>query len=318
MKIQNIFNLLTRLTTSDEHQNSGLAVMVLAVLFNALGDYTLIFGHFGAPRLGLAGAGIASACSNLFSAAALLLVCLAMPSLKRFRILGQLGRHHGPHLKELFRLGIPIGLTTLFEAMLFNSAALMMGLFGVATLAAHQIAITIPSITFMVPLGIGLAATVRVGLGAGADDWVAARRAGFVAIGVAALFMTGTSALLLLFPEAIARLWLPGEPAGSPVIALTVTFLHVAAAFQIVDGLQVTASLALRGLKDARAPMWIAGGAYWLCGFPMCVALGFGLGMKGLGVWLGLAFALIVAAMALIWRFHTLSRSKIGAAQIQQ
>jgi MATE family multidrug resistance protein len=313
-----LFQVLRSFTVSVEHPLAALAVMVLAVLFNALGDYALIFGHFGAPRLGLAGAGIASACSNLFSAATLLAVCLAMPSLKRYRILSQLRRHHGPHLKELFRLGIPIGLTTLFEAMLFNSAALMMGLFGVATLAAHQIAITIPSITFMVPLGIGLAATVRVGLGAGADDAVAARRAGFVAIGIAALFMTASAALLLLFPEAIARLWLPEEPVGSPVIALTVTFLHVAAAFQIVDGLQVTASLALRGLKDARAPMWIAGGAYWLCGFPMCLLLGFGFGMKGLGVWLGLAFALIVAAVALLWRFHTLSRSKIRAAEIEQ
>ena len=310
-----IFQVLRSFTSSVGHPLAALAVMVLAVLFNALGDYALIFGHFGAPRLGLAGAGIASACSNFFSAAALLAVCLLMPSLKRYRILNQLGRHHGPHLRELFRLGIPIGLTTLFEAMLFNSAALMMGLFGVATLAAHQIAITIPSITFMVPLGIGLAATVRVGLARGADDAVAARRAGFVAIGVAALFMLVSSALLLLFPEAIARLWLPDEPAGSPVIALTVTFLHVAAAFQIVDGLQVTASLALRGLKDARAPMWIAGAAYWLCGFPMCLLLGFGFGMKGLGVWLGLAFALLVAAAALVWRFHALSRSQIRAAQ---
>jgi MATE family multidrug resistance protein len=147
---------------------------------------------------------------------------------------------------------------------------------------------------------------------------VAARRAGFVAIGIAALFMTVTSALLLLFPEAIARAWLPEEPPGSPVIALTVTFLHVAAAFQIADGLQVSASLALRGLKDARAPMWIAGGAYWLCGFPMCLILGFGFGLRGLGVWLGLAFGLFVAAAALVWRFHTLSRSQIRAAQIQQ
>jgi MATE family multidrug resistance protein len=155
-------------------------------------------------------------------------------------------------------------------------------------------------------------------VGAGANDAVAARRAGFVAIGIAALFMTVTSALLLLFPEAIARAWLPDEPPGSPVIALTVTFLHVAAAFQIVDGLQVSASLALRGLKDARAPMWIAGGAYWLCGFPMCLILGFGFGLKGLGVWLGLAFGLVVAAAALVWRFHALSRSQIRAAQIQQ
>jgi MATE family multidrug resistance protein len=313
-----LFQVLRSFTTAVDHPLAALAVMVLAVLFNALGDYTLIFGHFGAPRLGLAGAGIASACSNFFSAAALLAVCLLTPSLKRYRILGQIGRHHGPHLKELFRLGIPIGITTVFEAMLFNSAALMMGLFGVATLAAHQIAITIPSITFMVPLGIGLAATVRVGLGAGANDAVAARRAGFVAIGIAALFMAFSSGLLLLFPETIARAWLPGEPPGSPVIALTVTFLHVAAAFQIVDGLQVSASMALRGLKDARAPMWIAGGAYWLCGFPMCLVLGFGFGLRGLGVWLGLAFGLLVAAVALVWRCHALSRSQIRASEIQQ
>ncbi len=311
-----IFQVLRSFTTAVDHPLAALVVMVLAVLFNAVGDYALIFGHFGSPRLGLAGAGIASACSNLFSASALLAVCLRMPALKRYRILDHPTRPHRPHLAELFRLGIPIGLTTLFEAMLFNAAALMMGLFGVATLAAHQIAITIPSLTFMVPLGIGLAATVRVGLGAGAGDGVAARRAGFVAIVIAALFMTLTSVLLLLFPEPIARLWLPQEPPGSEVIALTVTFLHVAAAFQIVDGLQVTASLALRGLKDARAPMWIAGGAYWLCGFPMCLGLGFAAGLRGFGVWLGLAFGLFVAAAALLWRFNSLS--KIGAAQPEQ
>jgi MATE family multidrug resistance protein len=303
-----LFQVLRSFTTAVGHPLAALAVRVLAVLFNALGDYALIFGHFGLPRLGLPGAGIASACSNLFSAASLLGVCLAMPALRRFRILAQLGRRHGAHLRELFRLGLPIGLTTLFEAMLFNAAALMMGLFGVATLAAHQIAITIPSITFMVPLGIGLAATVRVGLARGAGDAVEARRAGFVAIGIAALFMTASSALLLLFPETIVRLWLPDEPPGSPVIALAVSFLHVAAGFQIVDGLQVAASLSLRGLKDARAPMWIAGGAYWLCGFPMCLVLAFPLGLKGFGVWLGLAFGLFVAAAALVWRFNALSQ----------
>ncbi len=310
-----LFQVLRSFTTAVDHPLAGLVVMVLAVLFNALGDYALIFGHFGLPRLGLAGAGIASACSNLFSAISLLAICLVTPSLKRFHILGHLRRLHGPHLRELFRLGIPIGLTTLFEAMLFNAAALMMGLFGVATLAAHQIAITIPALTFMVPLGIGLAATVRVGLGAGAGDGVAARRAGFVAVVIAALFMTLTSVVLLLFPEPIARLWLPQEPPGSEVIALTVSFLHVAAAFQIADGLQVTASLALRGLKDARAPMWIAGGAYWLCGFPVCIALGFGAGLKGFGVWLGLALGLFVAAAALLWRFNALSKPRSISGQ---
>ncbi|MBV9550799.1 MAG: MATE family efflux transporter [Alphaproteobacteria bacterium] len=313
-----LFQVLRSFTTAVGHPLAALAVMVLAVVFNGLGDYALIFGHFGLPRLGLPGAGIASACSNLFSAVSLLMVCVTMPALRRYRLLDHLARHHGPHLKELFRLGLPIGLTTLFEAMLFNAAALMMGTFGVATLAAHQIAITIPSITFMVPLGIGLAATVRVGLAHGAGDGVAARRAGFVAIIIAALFMAVSSVLLLLFPEAIAKLWLPQEPPGSPVIALTVSFLHVAAAFQIVDGIQVAAAMSLRGLKDARAPMWIAGGAYWLCGFPLCALLGFSAGLQGFGVWLGLAFGLLVAAVVLLWRFNALSRLEIGAAQPEQ
>jgi MATE family multidrug resistance protein len=191
-------------------------------------------------------------------------------------------------------------------------------------LAAHQIAITIPSLTFMVPLGVGLAATVRVGLAAGAGDIIAARRAGFVAMGVATLFMTVTSAILLLFPQAIAAAWFSNAADNADAIALTVVFLHVAAAFQIVDGIQVSAAMALRGLKDARAPMWIAGASYWLAGFPMCLALGFGLKMQGLGIWIGLAFGLAVAAALLAWRFLWLSRKmrdgeqQAGGDQAQQ
>jgi MATE family multidrug resistance protein len=147
-----------------------------------------------------------------------------------------------------------------------------------------------------------------VGLAAGAGDMIAARRAGFVAIGVATLFMTVTSAILLLFPQTIAGAWFSDAADNADAIALTVVFLHVAAAFQIVDGIQVSAAMALRGLKDARAPMWIAGASYWLAGFPMCLALGFWLKMQGLGIWIGLAFGLAVAAASLLWRFAWLSQ----------
>ena len=139
-----------------------------------------------------------------------------------------------------------------FEVALFNAAALAMGTFGIAALAAHQIAITIPSLTFMVPLGIGLAATVRVGLAAGAGDRIAARRAGFTAIAMGAAFMCAAALVLVLWPLQIATLWLPDSAANRDVLALAVTFLHVAAAFQLVDGIQVTASMSLRGLKDAQ------------------------------------------------------------------
>ncbi|HEX3756715.1 MAG TPA: MATE family efflux transporter [Rhizomicrobium sp.] len=306
------FQVLRNFATSVSRPAAPMIVMGLAVLFNAAGDYALIFGHFGLPRLGLPGAGVSSACSNLFSVLAMSVIILATPGLRRFRITKRLLRPDWTRLKEIFHLGVPIGLTTIFEVMLFNSATLAMGLFGTASLAAHQIAITIPSITFMVPLGIGLAATVRVGLAAGAGDRIAARRAGFTAMAMATVFMAFSSVLLLSFPRVIAQAWLPGG--NAQIIALAVVFLHVAAAFQIVDGIQVTAAMALRGLKDARAPMWIAGASYWLAGFPVCIALGFGLHWAGLGIWIGLAFGLLVAAITLGWRFAWLSRIRLAPA----
>jgi multidrug resistance protein, MATE family len=277
--------------------------MGLAILWNALADYGLIFGHFGLPRLGLFGAGLASASSNIFSFVMMLGVCLIVPALKRYHVLHRLWHPVWSCFGELLRLGLPIGITMVFEVALFNAAALVMGTFGIATLAAHQIAITIPSLTFMVPLGIGLGATVRVGLAAGANDLVAARRAGFTAIAMGAAFMCVTAVVLVLWPLEIATLWLPDSPANRDVLALAVTFLHVAAAFQLADGIQVTAAMSLRGLKDARGPMWLAGASYWLAGAPMCTWLAFGAGLKGLGIWLGLAFGLIVAAIALTTRF---------------
>ena len=305
------FMVLRSFSTALSRAVPPMVVMGLAILFNAADDYALIFGHFGLPRLGLLGAGLASASSNLFSFALMLVISLTAPSLKTYRILHHLMRPHARTLAELFRLGLPIGMTMVFEVSLFNGATLAMGAFGVATIAAHQVAITIPSLTFMVPLGIGLAATVRVGLAAGAGDAIAARRAGFTAIAMGGTFMCATAILLLLLPRTIATLWLPDVPDNREVLALAVSFLHVAAAFQLVDGLQVTAAMSLRGLKDARAPMWLAGASYWLAGAPMCALLGFELGLKGFGIWLGLALGLLVAAVLLTGRFILRSKRPI-------
>jgi len=309
------FQVLRSFSTALSRPLPSLVVMVLAILFNAVGDYGLIFGHFGLPQLGIMGAGLASAGSNLFSFAVMLAIMLTAKGLKDYRILHRLGRLHAATLAELFRLGLPIGMTMVFEVSLFNGATLAMGAFGTASIAAHQIAITIPSLTFMVPLGIGLAATVRVGMAAGAGDLKAARRAGFTAIGLGAAFMFMTAILILSFPRAIASLWLPDVAANNDVLALAVRFLYVAAAFQIADGMQVAASLSLRGLKDARMPMWLAGASYWLAGAPMCALLGFGLHMQGFGIWLGLAFGLFVAAALLTTRFVLLSKHPVAMEQ---
>ena len=305
------FQVLRSFSTALSRAVPPLVVMGVAVLWNAGFDYALIFGHFGFPKLGLYGAGLASASSNIFSFVAMLAVCLAVPALKRYRILHRLWQWHRQSFAELFRLGLPIGITMVFEVALFNGAALAMGVIGLSSLAAHQIAITIPSLTFMIPLGIGLAATVRVGMAAGAGDHIAARRAGFTAIGMAAIFMCCAALVLLLWPREIASLWLPDIPENAEVLTLAVSFLAVAAAFQLVDGIQVTASMSLRGLKDARGPMWLAGASYWLAGAPMCLILAFPLGLKGFGIWLGLAFGLLVAALTLTTRFVILSKKPL-------
>jgi MATE family multidrug resistance protein len=305
------FQVLRSFSTALSRPAAPLVVIAIAVLWNAGFDYALIFGHFGLPRLGLFGAGLASASSNIFSFLAMLAVCLSVPALKRYHVLHRLQHPHWPSFAELFRLGLPIGITLVFEVALFNGAALVMGTFGLASLAAHQIAITIPSLTFMIPLGIGLAATVRVGLAAGAGDQTAARRAGFTAIAMGASFMCVTALVLLLWPREIAVLWLPDDAANRDVLALAVGFLHVAAAFQLMDGVQVTAAMSLRGLKDTRGTMWLAGASYWLAGAPMGIALAFWAGMRGMGVWLGLAFGLAVAAVTLTARFALHSKETL-------
>jgi len=304
------YQVLRNYTTALSRPTAPLIVMGLSILFNALADYALIFGHFGFPRLGVLGSGIASSCSFAFGFLTMLLVIRLTPELRKYRILRRFQRPHWEKLAEVFRLGLPIGLTTIFEAMLFNSATLVMGTFGTAAVAAHQISLLIPSFTFMVPLGIAMAATVRVGLAAGARDREAVRRAGYSAIVIGAGFMSLMAIVLWTHPREIASLWLSDSPSSLQVIALAVVFLHVAAAFQIVDGIQVVTALSLRGLKDARAPMWIAGASYWLAGAPVGLILAFPLHMKGLGIWIGLAFGLFVAAASMVWRFWYLSRDR--------
>jgi MATE family multidrug resistance protein len=284
-----------------------MIVMMVTIFYNAAADYALIFGHFGAPKLGIWGAGIASASSYIFSFFAMLVVVNTTPLLKSYRIFRGFFEPHWEYLKEVFHLGMPMGLTMLFEGTLFNASLLLQGAFGTASVAAHQMSLNPPSITFMVPLGIATAATVRVGHAAGAGDREGVRRAGYAAMLLATAFMSLTALVLALFSRTIASLYIdPRVAQNAEAIALAMVFLRVAAAFQIFDGLQVVAALSLRGLKDARMPMYLAGASYWLVGFPSCVVFGFVLGLKGLGIWLGLAFGLLVAAVAMCWRFHYL------------
>ena len=302
------FLLLRNYVAALERPNSALWVMLATIIVNAIGNYALIFGHFGMPAMGLVGSGIASAFAHIFSFVVMLAIVRLTPALHQYRIMSNFLTPAWSKLSEVFRLGTPMSVTMTFEVGFFTSAALVMGTFGMASVAAHQIALNLASTTFMVPLGIAMAATVRVGLAAGSGDSEGVRRAGWTAIGISILFMMVSGGMIALFAEDVAQLYLPHSTENAAVIALTVVFLKVAAAFQLFDGIQAAAQMSIRGLKDAKSPMWICGISYWLIGFPVCFLLAFSFGLKGLGIWLGLAFGLFVAALALSTRFYYMTR----------
>lgn len=299
------FQVLRNFTAALGKPGAALWVMLASIGFNALVGWSLIFGHFGLPRLGLVGSGLATAGSAVFAFVAMLVVIWLTPSVRAYRIFRRFRNPVKAKFAEVLRLGLPMGLAMIFEAMLFNTMTLVMGSFGMTPVAAHQITLNIASITFMIPLGIGMASTVRVGLAAGRNDLAGARLAGFtaaaMAAGIAAVFGLG----MALFGRQLAGLYVNDQD----VVSLAATLLIVAAAFQIFDSLQVVGVLSLRGLKDARASMILAGVSYWLAGAPVSIGLGVLMGWHGLGVWIGLAFGLAVAAAAMGARFVWLTKT---------
>jgi len=309
------FLVLRNFTAALGRPRAGMWVMAATIAFNGLAGWTLIFGHFGAPRLGIVGSGLATALSAVFSFGCMIAIIQATPGLRAYRPFRRFARPAALKLKEVFRLGLPIGMTMIFEAMMFNAMTLVMGTFGAAALAAHQIALNVASILFMVPLGVGMASTVRVGLAAGRGDLEAARRAAITAGAMGGGFVALGGIGLVLLGRPIAGLYIGGRaPADLAVIAMTAMFLKVAAAFQIFDALQVVAAQSLRGLKDARAPMLIAGAGYWLIGAPASLLLGLVFHMRGLGLWIGMAIGLAAAAAALCARLAFLTRGRRQAA----
>lgn len=282
-----------------------LHVTSAGVVVNALADYALMFGHWGMPALGLVGAGIASSLVNAAMAAALLILICRKRRLRRFRIARTDLRPDRAILRDLFAIGLPIGATAFLEFGLFAAAALLMGILGTTQLAAHQIAVQCIFVSYMIPLGISHAATVRVGRGAGAASPGAVAQAGWSAIAIAAGVMIVPALVFLLIPETLAGLFVDARAAENlPLIAQAAALLPIAALFQLFDGCQVVAAGALRGLKDTRFAMIVSALGYWAVGVPVSVLLAFPLGLGGEGVWLGLAAGLMIVAAALVWRFN--------------
>lgn len=293
-----------------------LLISTALIALNAVLDYGFIYGHFGMPRLGVTGAGVATSLANACSFTALLAYVLIGPAYHRFKILSHWWRADFDKLRELFRIGLPIAVTMAFEITLFQAGLFLMGVIGTAELAANQIAMNVASITFMVPLGLAMAGTVRVGLAAGAGDRVATRRAASVTVALGAGFMSIAGIVIISLRDVIAGLYLnSANPANAHVIALAASFLVLAALFQVFDATQVTAAYALRGLKDTRVPAMLAGISYWMIGFPAAVIFAFGVKFGGYGIWIGYLAGLGAAATLMLLRLHLLTRERRSAAE---
>lgn len=270
-------------------------------------NYWFVFGGLGVPAMGAEGCGWSTALVMLMELLAM--VCVVLFSrIQQVGLFRQFSGPSVPQIGQLVRLGLPIGLSIFVEFGFFSVVTLLIGRLGSETVAAHQIVNNISGLIFMVPLGLGMATSIRVGFNVGAGDRLAARRTGWIAMATSASFALVSIVLLLALGPWIIELYT--EQAA--VIAIASSLLGIVACFLVFDGVQVNAMGALRGFKDTAVPFGIAFSCYWLLGFPIAWALGFGyfervdLGVHG--YWLGLAAGLVFASAALGYRFHRVSR----------
>jgi MATE family multidrug resistance protein len=301
-----LFVVLRQSLQALRHMRPIIIGIVAGNIINGVLNWMLIYGHLGAPALGVTTIGR-----------------WALP----FILLGLAWHELGPALRplrrealdlaplwRLLRLGLPIGVQTALEFTAFGAVGLMMGRLGTIPVAAHQVAINLASLTFMVPLGVGQAAAVLVGHAIGAADQRGARRSARAAMVYGIGFMALTSIVFLLVPVQLAHLYTN----DGATIALAAALLPVAGVFQLFDGAQAVTAGILRGVGDTRAPMLINLGGFWLFGIPMSLLLGFHTTMGPVGLWWGLAAALAIVAAILTLRVNTLLRRPITRVVIEQ
>ncbi len=297
------FQVMRNFLSALERPGWVLAISAAGIAVNALAGYGLIFGHFGLPALGLFGGGLASSITWGAMTLALALVIVTDRQFRRFYLFGRFWRPDWPRFAKVFRLGLPIGMAMGFEGAVFSAAAYLMGLIDAESVAAHQVALQIAATSFMVPLGLAQAATVRVGLAYGRRDRDGIARAGWTSLVMGIGFMATMALLMWLFPRSLVTLFFADTPANARVIALATSFLFVAALFQMVDGAQVVGAGMLRGLHDTRVPMLYALVGYWVVGIGTGVWLGFGVQWAGVGIWTGLATGLAFVSVLMIRRW---------------
>ncbi len=302
------FIALRSMMSAVNRPQAPLWITIAAIPANVALVYCLIHGLFGLPELGLLGAGLATTLVNLGTFVAALAIAAWRKPFADYHLLANLWRIDWPLMRQLIAIGAPISFSLLLEYGLFSSAALLMGLISTTALAAHQIALQVTAVLFMVPLGIGMAATVRVGHAFGRNQPEGVRRAGLVATLLGIVLVAALTVAIILGRYELGRLFFGSGEASAPTVELTATLLLVGATFFIADALQTIMGGALRGINDTRMTLVFAAIGYWCVGFPTAWMLAFHANLGAVGVWIGLSIGSFVYAGLLILRFRMLTR----------
>ena len=310
-----LFQLMRNFVAALERPRVVLWLSLAGIGINALLSWALIFGRLGLPALGLRGAGLGSTLTWMILCGALGAFIIRERKFRRFHLFGRWWRADRERALAMARLGLPIGATLALEMGVFALAAYFMGWLGTEAVAAHAVALQIAALTFMIPLGLGQAATVRVGLALGRLDKPGIARAGWTAWVLGVGFMAAMALIIWSVPRPLVTLFLDDNAANAPVIALAVQFLLVAAAFQLADGAQVIGAGMLRGLHDTRVPLLFALVGYWVVGLGIGSWLAFGADWRGVGIWTGLAAGLAAVAGLMLWRWFR--RDRLGLTALK-
>lgn len=311
-----LFYVMRGLVSAIGRAGIVLYVTIAMLLINGFIAYALVLGHFGFPALGMIGAAFAAVIVNTFSLVFIIVYIQTREETRKYELFVRFWKPDFHALWDVIRLGLPISVTILAEVTLFSAASILMGRIGTLELAAHGIALQLASIAFMVPLGLAQAATVRIGVAHGQNDYPNLVRAAITVYGVACAIAACGGLLFALAPEYLASWFLdPNLPGAREVLAYASTLVIIAGVFQLVDGIQAVAAGLLRGLKDARVPMILALISYWPIGLALAWITAFPLGFGGPGVWFGFVVGLSAAAILLTTRFYLMVKREMQTAR---